>query len=121
MELTNRQTHNVAVVEGVASYVVSLGSDGKIASQGKWTRVLQEDAALLKELDVGREEVAADTEDLSQLVDSKPTKIGGSGKGKLVAPEEISQGHVSRATGIPMLFSNVVIGTDTPASQCVLV
>ena len=76
----------------------------------------------MKALDVGREEVVADTEDLSTLADSEPKKLAVSGKGKLVAPEEISQGHVSRATGRSVFYStDVMVGTHTHASQRVLV
>ncbi|RPD55086.1 multidrug resistance-associated ABC transporter [Lentinus tigrinus ALCF2SS1-6] len=91
-------THNVAVVEGVASHVVSLGQDGRIAHQGKWSRVLQEDAALSQELDVERKELAADMEDASGVGDTETKQSATSGQGKLVPPEEISQGHVSRRT-----------------------
>ena len=51
---------------------------------------------------------AADTEDLSTLADSEPKKLAVSGKGKLVAPEEISQGHVSRATGRSLFYSTML-------------
>ncbi|RPD67396.1 P-loop containing nucleoside triphosphate hydrolase protein [Lentinus tigrinus ALCF2SS1-6] len=91
-------THNVAVVEGIASYVVSLGQDGRIANQGQWSRVLQENAALSKELDVGREEFAVEIEDASVFADTGSKKPASNGQGKLVAPEEISQGHISRTT-----------------------
>ena len=96
MELTNCQTHNVAVVEGVASYVVSLGPDGKIAHQGKWTRVLQEDAALSKELDEERKELETDIEDSSNTAKVETKQAA---PGKLVPPEEIAQGHISKRTG----------------------
>ncbi len=100
MTLTNAQTHNIAVVEGVASYVVSLGTNGRIANQGKWTRVLEEDAALSKELDVEREEFKTDDGDISNLSDMETRKsVASTGQGKLVAPEEISQGRVSWSTG----------------------
>ncbi|RDX55374.1 P-loop containing nucleoside triphosphate hydrolase protein [Lentinus brumalis] len=91
-------THNIAVVEGVASYVVALATNGRIANQGKWTRVLEEDAALSTELDVEREEFTADVGDISKLSDMEAQKSASNGQGKLVAPEEISQGHVSWST-----------------------
>ncbi|KAI0655608.1 P-loop containing nucleoside triphosphate hydrolase protein [Cubamyces menziesii] len=92
-------THNVAVVEGVASYVVSLGQDGKIASQGKWARVLQEDTTLYKELNVGREEFAVEINEISVSAQTGSKKVAANGRqGKLVAPEEISQGNVSWST-----------------------
>ena len=98
--LTVSQTHNVAVVEGVASYVVSLGQDGKIASQGKWARVLQEDTTLYKELNVGREEFAVEINEISVSPQTGSKKVAANGRqGKLVAPEEISQGNVSWSTG----------------------
>ena len=102
----SRQTHNVAVVEGVASYVVSLGPDGKIAHQGKWSRVLQEDAALSQELDVERKELETDIEDASDPVKAERKQAAPkSGQGKLVPPEEIAQGHISKRTGESQLPS----------------
>ncbi|KAI0711040.1 P-loop containing nucleoside triphosphate hydrolase protein [Cerioporus squamosus] len=112
-------THNVAVVEGVASYVVCLGQEGRIATQGRWSRVLQEDATLSKEIKVEQEEIVTDIIDISSGADvKKPTN---SGQGKLVAPEEISTGHVSRSTvnayfsdlsgGHPLVFwGSVTVG-----------
>ncbi|KAI0711031.1 P-loop containing nucleoside triphosphate hydrolase protein [Cerioporus squamosus] len=89
-------THNIAVVEGVASYLVSLALNGRIANRGKWSHVLEEDAALSRELDVEREEFVTDVGD--KLIDMGAQKPASNEQGKLVAPEEISQGHVSWST-----------------------
>ncbi|RDX55375.1 P-loop containing nucleoside triphosphate hydrolase protein [Lentinus brumalis] len=110
-------THNVAVVEGVASYVIFLGQDGRITNQGKWSRVAQDDAALRKELEVTQGEFAVEIGGTNK--DTEIKKLRNSGQGKLVAPEEIAKGHVSRNTvkayfsdlngGHPFLFWGIVI------------
>lgn len=100
------QTHNVAVVEGVASYVIFLGQDGRITNQGKWSRVAQDDAALRKELEVTQGEFAVEIGGTNK--DTETKKLRNSGQGKLVAPEEIAKGHVSRNTGDSNIYDSPV-------------
>lgn len=85
------QTHNVAMALPTAGYVVTLSSDGRVASHGPVQEVLDKDAELQKEL----EESEATDEKADEVVDAKaeeqPKKKG---DGKLVVAEEIAEGHV---------------------------
>lgn len=74
--------------------MISLGSDGRVLSQGSLTKVLATDDKLSKELAKGAQAV----DKVEQQVDVEapdadaPTKKGS--EGKLVAAEEISVGAV---------------------------
>ncbi|KAI1792393.1 P-loop containing nucleoside triphosphate hydrolase protein [Ganoderma leucocontextum] len=80
-------SHNVALVQPIADFVVALGTDGRIVSQGSLDRALKEDRELLEEL-------KADEEAIKNADDKieKP-KVGGQ-DGKLGVAEEIGEGHV---------------------------
>ncbi|KAG9104015.1 hypothetical protein FRC06_006095 [Ceratobasidium sp. 370] len=81
-------THNVAMVSEVAEFVLQLGPNGRVTSQGSVAEVLQPDLEL--HTDSGR-----DTQDEKQgeraLGDKEPTKPA---DGKLVVAEEVAEGHV---------------------------
>lgn len=79
----------------LAEFIVTLGIDGRIASQGSVSDVLAKDSALAEEiehekmiveLDEGDEEIVDQTDD----IDAKASK------GKLVIAEEVQLGHVSK-------------------------
>ena len=77
----------------VAHFVLSLGPDGRIASQG----TVSEAIATVNEI---KEEVAQETailEKAEQEVDSEPANAKPEKKsdGKLTVAEEIAEGHVS--------------------------
>ncbi|EIN13416.1 P-loop containing nucleoside triphosphate hydrolase protein [Punctularia strigosozonata HHB-11173 SS5] len=85
-------THNVAMASPIADFVVSLGSDGRILSQGTVSDALAKDKALkaevveeAKALEKVEDEVDPE-EDLDVAVEKKD--------GKLVLAEEIAEGHV---------------------------
>ena len=79
----------------LAEYVVSLGSDGHIASHGSVSAVLSSDVALAKEVE--REKEQELLEEDSDEADAEEAKDGKEKKdGKLVVAEEIELGRVSR-------------------------
>lgn len=85
------QTHNVAMALPTAGYVVTLSSDGRIASHGPAEEVLKQDAELQKE--VKESEIADEKAD--DIVDAKPEEQAKKkGDGKLIVAEEIAVGHV---------------------------
>ena len=51
------QTHNVAMASPIADFVVSLGTDGRVVSQGTLSKVLAKDDKLSKELAEERAEM----------------------------------------------------------------
>ncbi|KAF8883986.1 P-loop containing nucleoside triphosphate hydrolase protein [Infundibulicybe gibba] len=84
-------THNVAMAEPIADFVVSLGLDGRIASQGSITEALAKNRKLAMEL--SREHHAL--RKTEEEVDSPPADD--SKGGKLIVAEEIEEGHISWA------------------------
>jgi ABC-type multidrug transport system ATPase subunit len=83
-------THNVAMTGPFAQFVVSIGSNGRIASQGTIGDALSKNKGLLAK-------VATENEAIEGLVDGpgEPKKEGEKGGGKLMTDEEIALGHVS--------------------------
>lgn len=84
------QTHNVAMISPIAAFVVSLGTDGHVLSQGAVSDVLSKDHSLA--LASVQEQV------LMEKADGEiDRKIGVKSDGKLIVAEEIAEGHVSWA------------------------
>ncbi|KAL1937768.1 hypothetical protein VTO73DRAFT_12921 [Trametes versicolor] len=87
-------THNVAMASPIAEYVVSLGTDGRITSQGTLSKVLAKDKKLLEELAEEREELKKASNEVDPVAvdeEAAPPKTDG----KLVVAEEIAEGHIS--------------------------
>jgi ABC-type multidrug transport system ATPase subunit len=85
------QTHNVAVTSPIAEYIVSIGTDGRILSQGKPVASVIVDQGLVEEL--AHEEAAID---LKVDLEERDEEVQAIAKGsKLVVAEEIQEGHVS--------------------------
>ncbi|QRV86037.1 ABC transporter transmembrane region [Ceratobasidium sp. AG-Ba] len=86
-------THNVAMVSEVADFVVSLGSDGRIASQGSIDDALRLNSKLRAEVEKEEEleKKADETVDENTPVDGKEKKKS---DGKLIVAEEIAEGHI---------------------------
>ncbi|KAK0192579.1 hypothetical protein F5146DRAFT_1040547 [Armillaria mellea] len=88
-------THNIAMAEPIAHYIVSL-KEGRIASQGSLSTALSRDRALAKE--VQRDEEAMHKAD--EEIDADEDTTGGTDEdkksnGKLIMAEEIQEGHIS--------------------------
>ncbi len=96
------QTHNVHIAKPVADYVVAIGTDGRIASQGSLSKALSSNKKLAKE--VAQEAKVADkaehTVDDTADAGVKDPEVAQSSEadkdadGKLILDEEISEGHV---------------------------
>lgn len=76
----------------LTDFVVDIGSDGRIVSQGSLSTALAKDSKLLKEAQEGQKELEnveqeVDTMDFTNEAQKKST-------GKLVVDEEIDTGHV---------------------------
>lgn len=85
------QTHNVAMTSPIADFVVSLGSDGRILSQGTMSKAL----AANKRLTKGLKAEEAGLHKVDETVDGEVTEVPGSKSGKLMVAEEVAEGHVS--------------------------
>ena len=90
--LTNGQTHNVALAGPIAGFVVSMGSNGRIASQGSLAKVLASDSSLSAKLAEESKEIEKVEEQIDEAKPDEPAKTGGDGK--LVVEEEIAVGHI---------------------------
>ncbi|KAF9645156.1 hypothetical protein BDM02DRAFT_3189933 [Thelephora ganbajun] len=109
-------THNIALAGPVADFVVSLGQDGQILSQGTFSEALKSNKALLKEVKAEDAEVAKADETIDDVLPEIPEGKGG----KLIVKEEIAEGHVSWSAiqmyivgmggSFPVLFWIVVLG-----------
>jgi hypothetical protein len=75
----------------IADFVVSLGSDGRILSQGTMSKALATSNALTKEL---RAKEAA-LHKVEETIDGEVPTIHGGKSGKLMVAEEVAEGHVS--------------------------
>ncbi|KAI0741249.1 P-loop containing nucleoside triphosphate hydrolase protein [Daedaleopsis nitida] len=97
-------THSVAIVSPITDYVVDLGSDGRIVSQGSLSSALAKDAALYKELQEEQQEL----EKVEQEVDSTDPadKAAEKSTGKLVVDEEVEIGRVGWAA-LKLFFGNI--------------
>ncbi|KAJ6575530.1 hypothetical protein B0H10DRAFT_2168545 [Mycena sp. CBHHK59/15] len=83
-------THNVALAKPIANFVVSMGTDGRIHSQGSIAEALATDEILAEEL-------SKDQAVLDKKEDEIDTPVAAETKadGKLIVAEEIEEGHVS--------------------------
>ncbi|KAL1938254.1 hypothetical protein VTO73DRAFT_11898 [Trametes versicolor] len=85
-------THNVAMVSPVADFVVDMGSNGGILSQGSLASALERDSKLLTEVKEERAEIEKAEQEIApekvEDAEAKPTV------GKLVVAEEMEDGHV---------------------------
>lgn len=96
------KTHNVALASSIADFVVSLGADGRVHSQLSVSDALATDNALVKEfqaekeaIDEAEKEVDAENPTRAAQVDAAKDP-----RGKLIAAEEVSEGHVGWPAGI---------------------
>ncbi|KAM5539771.1 hypothetical protein V8D89_006584 [Ganoderma adspersum] len=85
-------THNVAMVSPIADFVVDVGSDGRILSQGTLENALAHDSSLLKDVEHEAEEL----QKADQEIDGEKEEDvnAPSSAGKLVVAEEMEEGHV---------------------------
>ena len=88
------------MVSPIADFVVDIGSDGRILSQGSLSSALARDSKLLKEVEEEQQELEkADEEVDPDKPEDGPAKQSA---GKLVVAEEIETGHLGwNASGYP--------------------
>ncbi|KAI9056609.1 P-loop containing nucleoside triphosphate hydrolase protein [Trametes sanguinea] len=97
-------THNVAMVSPIADFVVDMGLDGRILSQGSLESALARDSKLLYEVKEEREELEKAEH---QLDSEKPEEAGAKQiAGKLVVAEEREEGHVGWSA-MKLFFGNM--------------
>ena len=75
----------------IADFVVSLGSDGRIISQGTMSKALAASEALTKELKAKE----AELHKVEEMIDGEVPEVPKTKSGKLMVAEEVAEGHVS--------------------------
>ncbi|PIL29356.1 ATP-binding cassette transporter [Ganoderma sinense ZZ0214-1] len=99
-------THNVAMVSPIADFVVDVGSDGRILSQGTLENALAHDSQLLKDVEHEAEQLQK-TDQESEIDEEKDEDVNAESRaGKLIVAEEIEEGHVGWAA-LWLYFGNV--------------
>ncbi len=82
------------MVSPIADFVVDVGSDGHILSQGTLQNALAHDSQLLKDMEHEVEELQKANQD-SEIDGEKAEDVNAQpSAGKLVVAEEIEEGHV---------------------------
>ncbi|GJE87808.1 multidrug resistance-associated ABC transporter [Phanerochaete sordida] len=103
-------THNVALAAPIAEFVVSLGTDGRIKSQGTLSSALEKDNKLAADAAKEKLQLKKAEEDLGS---AKPEAAEPKASGKLIVEEEVAKGNVSWAA-IKMLFANTAKPSELP-------
>ncbi|KAJ3556484.1 hypothetical protein NM688_g2007 [Phlebia brevispora] len=107
-------THNVHMVKPIAEFVVSLGTDGKIKSQGSLSKALSKNKKLAQKV---KRVAEAHKAQLAQTQLEQTTTRTKKSDGKLIVAEEISVGHVGWPA-LKLYFAN--LGGKMPISFWVL-
>ncbi|KAK0480768.1 hypothetical protein IW261DRAFT_1474488 [Armillaria novae-zelandiae] len=97
-------THNIAMAEPIAQYIVSL-KEGRVASQGSLSTALSRDRALAKEAQRDEEAMHKASEEIDAEEDIEgETDKDKKSSGKLIMAEEIQEGHIGWAS-LKLYFS----------------
>ncbi|KIJ45712.1 hypothetical protein M422DRAFT_29796 [Sphaerobolus stellatus SS14] len=89
-------THNIAMVSPIADFIISLSSDGRIASQGTIEEALKKNKELIAEVQESEEIAEKAVEDIDAPNPIQKTTQNGTAEGaKLIIAEEVALGHVS--------------------------
>ena len=75
----------------IADFVVSIGSDGRILSQGTMSKALATSKTLTKELKAGELKLHK----AEETIDGEVPEVREGKSGKLMVAEEVAEGHVS--------------------------
>lgn len=85
----------MAAASPIAEFVVSLGTDGRIASQGSLDVALARNKNLFKEVQEEKEEIKKAEHEVDDVEPDAPARTGN--EGKLIVEEEVAMGHVGWA------------------------
>ncbi|KZT36419.1 hypothetical protein SISSUDRAFT_1049930 [Sistotremastrum suecicum HHB10207 ss-3] len=121
-------THNILLCKPIADYVISLGRNGKIVSQGTVDEALKKNTSL--KADVEAEEAAMQREEeVEALEGSDDSSTKKPEAGKLIVEEEMAIGHVTWASvrlyiaslGGPIFFAVFILGCVITSLWSVLI
>ncbi|KAJ8473273.1 hypothetical protein ONZ51_g7973 [Trametes cubensis] len=121
-------THNVAMVSPIADFVVSVGSEGRILSQGTLLSALERDSKLMQELQEEQEEIRKTEGEIdADDEDEFENDVAKQATGKLVVAEEMEEGHIGwsalklfigNMSKMPYVFWVIYVGSHA-FRQCV--
>ncbi|KAI0767285.1 P-loop containing nucleoside triphosphate hydrolase protein [Fomes fomentarius] len=97
-------SHNVTLTRPIADFVVALGTDGRIVSQGSLDKALKEDKMLLEELKTEEKQLQQVHQEIDEPV-LQADAVDQQKDGKLVVAEEIGEGLVGW-NALRMYFRN---------------
>lgn len=100
------------MVQSLADFAVSIGTDGKIVAQGTIPEVLGADKVMSKRMQQVEESIEMAEEEME-----KPAAPQSGGK--LIVAEEIEEGHVSWQSGTLYDFQSCLLGSPLQ-SNCSL-
>ncbi|KAH7337951.1 P-loop containing nucleoside triphosphate hydrolase protein [Rhizoctonia solani] len=101
-------THNVAMVSEVADFVVSLGTNGRVVSQGYVLEVFRTNAGFRAEVEKGKqleEKTGQTIEEIESREEERPENTTKKRDGKLMVQEEMVIGHIGWPALKLFLFS----------------
>ena len=104
------QTHNVALASPVAEFVVSMGSDGRVASQGSLSKILAKDSELSAQITEESQKILNVEEEIDEA--DQNDSADKNHEGKLIVEEEIAVGHIgwparsSHDLSVPLMYSD---------------
>ncbi|TCD66627.1 hypothetical protein EIP91_001094 [Steccherinum ochraceum] len=98
-------THNVAMTSSIADFIISMGTNGRILSQGSLSNALEMDTNLSKELNEETMQIEKIVHEVDAVEPTAP-ETSNPTDGKLIVAEEISEGHVGWVA-LKMWFGNM--------------
>lgn len=103
-------TNNILLCEPYANYVISLGGDGRIVSQGTVDDALKNNATLRETINAVNENAEKEEDPVDDPRRSILEKDKAKKKvdGKLMVAEEMADGHLSWATSASYLCSEII-------------
>ncbi|THH29810.1 hypothetical protein EUX98_g4362 [Antrodiella citrinella] len=84
-------THNVALAAPVADFVVALGADGRVVSQGSLSSALAKDKKLESEVNKERQAIELEEQVIEEVTTGEAVTKP---KGQLIVEEEVALGHI---------------------------
>lgn len=101
----------------IADFVVALGTDGRITSQGSIASALEHDQKLAAEIAKAEAELEKSEESIDEHT---PNESPAQDTGKLVVEEEVAVGHVGWQASASELSCSTVHSTDPCVSETLL-
>jgi ABC-type glutathione transport system ATPase component len=110
-------THNVVLAEQISDFVVVLGLDGRVTSQGSMSDVLKDNSRLRKRAEKQNKEAAK----VKKQKKETEGNTDDNNHGKLIIKEEMGVGHIGwKAGSSPHLFCSsllIVLRSKTLSHQ----